>query len=74
MVSATQTGLSPPSRSITALQLEPSAHAQGKPLRQTPHRSLVGNLVASLTIQQLGATGTATRAQVLARFEETDTE
>jgi rfaE bifunctional protein kinase chain/domain len=32
--------------------------------------ALVGNLAASLTIQQLGETGTATRAQVLARFEE----
>jgi rfaE bifunctional protein kinase chain/domain len=31
---------------------------------------LVGNLVASLTIQQLGRTGTATRAQVLERFQE----
>ncbi len=31
---------------------------------------LVGNLTASLTIQQLGETGTATRAQILARFEE----
>ncbi len=30
----------------------------------------VGNLVASITIQQIGVTGTATRAQVLARFEE----
>ena len=30
----------------------------------------VGNLAASLTIQQLGETGTATRAQILARFEE----
>jgi rfaE bifunctional protein kinase chain/domain len=36
--------------------------------------ALVGNLVASLTIQQLGATGTATRAQVLARFEEAQAE
>jgi rfaE bifunctional protein kinase chain/domain len=34
--------------------------------------ALVGNLVASLTIQQLGVTGTATRAQILARFEEAD--
>ena len=33
--------------------------------------ALVGNLAASITIQQLGATGTASRAQVLARFEET---
>jgi sugar/nucleoside kinase (ribokinase family) len=30
----------------------------------------VGNLAASLAIQQLGETGTATRAQILARFEE----
>ena len=32
--------------------------------------ALVGNLAASLTIQQLGETGTTTRAQILARFEE----
>ena len=32
--------------------------------------ALVGNLAASLTIQQLGETGTATRGQILARFEE----
>ena len=32
--------------------------------------AFVGNLVASLTIQQLGVTGTASRAQVLARLEE----
>jgi sugar/nucleoside kinase (ribokinase family) len=32
--------------------------------------ALVGNLAASLTIQQLGETGTATRAQILARFLE----
>ena len=32
--------------------------------------ALVGNLAASLTIQQLGVTGTATRAQILARFED----
>jgi rfaE bifunctional protein kinase chain/domain len=32
--------------------------------------ALVGNLVASLTIQQLGVTGTTTRQQILARFEE----
>jgi rfaE bifunctional protein kinase chain/domain len=32
--------------------------------------ALVGNLIASVTIQQLGVTGTATRAQILARFEE----
>jgi rfaE bifunctional protein kinase chain/domain len=31
--------------------------------------ALVGNLAASLTIQQLGETGTATRSQILARFE-----
>ncbi len=34
--------------------------------------ALVGNLVASITVQQLGVTGTATRAQVLARFAEAD--
>ena len=33
--------------------------------------ALVGNLAASITIQQLGTTGTATRGQMLARFEET---
>jgi rfaE bifunctional protein kinase chain/domain len=32
--------------------------------------ALVGNLVASITIQQLGTTGIATPAQVLARFAE----
>ena len=32
--------------------------------------ALVGNLTASLTIQQLGETGTTTRAQILVRFEE----
>jgi len=31
----------------------------------------LGNLAASITIQQLGTTGTASRAQVQARFEET---
>ncbi len=31
---------------------------------------LVGNLVASITIQQIGTTGTASREQVLRRFEE----
>jgi sugar/nucleoside kinase (ribokinase family) len=31
--------------------------------------ALVGNLVASLTVQQLGVTGTATRAEVAARHE-----
>jgi sugar/nucleoside kinase (ribokinase family) len=30
----------------------------------------VGNLVASITIQQIGTTGTATRAQVLDRGRE----
>lgn len=30
----------------------------------------VGNLVASITIQQIGTTGTASRAQVRARFQE----
>jgi sugar/nucleoside kinase (ribokinase family) len=30
----------------------------------------VGNIVASITIQQLGTTGTATPDQVLARFQE----
>ena len=30
----------------------------------------VFDLTASLTIQQLGETGTTTRAQILARFEE----
>lgn len=33
----------------------------------------VGNLVASITIQQLGTTGTATPAQVLARWHEMQT-
>jgi rfaE bifunctional protein kinase chain/domain len=33
--------------------------------------ALVGNLVASITIQQLGTTGTATRAQVMQRYRET---
>jgi sugar/nucleoside kinase (ribokinase family) len=32
--------------------------------------ALVGNLAASLTVQQLGVTGTATRDQILARFLE----
>lgn len=31
----------------------------------------VGNLVASITVQQIGCTGTATPSQVLARWEET---
>jgi rfaE bifunctional protein kinase chain/domain len=34
-----------------------------------PEAALVGNLVASVTVQQLGTTGTATPAQVLARFD-----
>jgi rfaE bifunctional protein kinase chain/domain len=33
--------------------------------------ALVGNLVASITIQQIGTTGTATREQVLDRYRET---
>ena len=32
--------------------------------------ALVGNLVASITIQQIGTTGTATREQVLKRYKE----
>ncbi len=32
--------------------------------------AMVGNLAASLTIQQLGVTGTATQDEVVARFEE----
>ena len=36
----------------------------------TPHEAaLVGNLVASITIQQVGTTGTATPAQVIRQFE-----
>jgi sugar/nucleoside kinase (ribokinase family) len=31
--------------------------------------AVVGNLVASVTIQQIGTTGTATRAQVREQFE-----
>lgn len=31
--------------------------------------ALIGNLVASITIQQIGTTGTATRGQVKERFE-----
>jgi rfaE bifunctional protein kinase chain/domain len=34
-----------------------------------PEAAVVGNLVASVTIQQIGTTGTATRAQVKERFE-----
>jgi rfaE bifunctional protein kinase chain/domain len=37
---------------------------------QPAEAALVGNLVASITIQQLGTTGTASRPQVLARFRE----
>jgi rfaE bifunctional protein kinase chain/domain len=32
--------------------------------------ALIGNLVASITIQQIGTTGTATREQVLARYRD----
>jgi bifunctional ADP-heptose synthase (sugar kinase/adenylyltransferase) len=35
-----------------------------------PEAALVGNLVASITIQQLGTTGTATPEQVKQRFDE----
>jgi sugar/nucleoside kinase (ribokinase family) len=31
----------------------------------------IGNLVASITVQQLGTTGTASQAQVLGRWHET---
>ena len=34
-----------------------------------PEAAMVASLAASVTIQQLGVTGTATRAQVLERFE-----
>jgi bifunctional ADP-heptose synthase (sugar kinase/adenylyltransferase) len=34
----------------------------------------IGNLVASITIQQLGTTGTASPAQVLARFREAENQ
>lgn len=37
-----------------------------------PQAARIGCLVASLTIQQLGVTGTATPEQVLARFRETN--
>jgi rfaE bifunctional protein kinase chain/domain len=33
--------------------------------------ALIGNLVASITIQQIGTTGTATQAQVMARYRDT---
>ena len=35
-----------------------------------PEAALIGNLVASITIQQIGTTGTATRSQVKQRFED----
>ena len=35
-----------------------------------PEAALVGNLVASITVQQVGTTGTASPGQVLRRFEE----
>lgn len=35
-----------------------------------PQAALVGNLVASLTVQQIGTTGTASPEQVLARYDE----
>jgi len=35
-----------------------------------PQAALIGNLVASVTVQQLGTTGTATPTQVLEAFEE----
>jgi rfaE bifunctional protein kinase chain/domain len=34
-----------------------------------PEAALVGNLVASITVEQLGTTGTASPAQLLARFD-----
>jgi bifunctional ADP-heptose synthase (sugar kinase/adenylyltransferase) len=37
---------------------------------QPTEAALVGNLVASITVQQIGTTGTASRQQVLARFRE----
>jgi rfaE bifunctional protein kinase chain/domain len=37
---------------------------------QSADAALVGNLVASITIQQIGTTGTASRQQVLTRFRE----
>ena len=36
----------------------------------TAEAALVGNLVASITIQQIGTTGTATREQVMDRYHE----
>ena len=36
-----------------------------------PEAALVGNLVASITIQQIGTTGTARREQVMERYQET---
>lgn len=40
----------------------------------TAEAAWVGNLVASITIQQIGATGTATREQVMARYREWKSE
>ncbi|MBN1582392.1 MAG: carbohydrate kinase [Anaerolineae bacterium] len=37
---------------------------------RTAEAALVGNLVASITIQQIGTTGTATQEQVLERYRE----
>jgi len=34
-----------------------------------PEAALIGNLVASITVRQLGTTGTATPAQVLDQFD-----
>ncbi len=39
---------------------------------QPGQAALVGNLVASITVQQIGTTGTASRQQVLQRFRETN--
>lgn len=43
-----------------------SLSAKAKPVEA----AAIGNLVASITVQQLGTTGTASREQVTARFEE----
>ncbi len=37
---------------------------------QPAEGALIGNLVASITVQQIGITGTASRQQVLSRFRE----
>jgi len=37
---------------------------------QPPEAALIGNLVASITVQQIGTTGNASRQQVLDRFRE----